>query len=217
MDHQDTPSTWMELSTYLTNICGAWMPVLAHLSDNHFRNLCQRLYSESQAWVDGGPAAIYHYCSWSMKSVPVPNTTCQGWKQSFRWSSYHWNVGTWRFGVSLGWITPGDFLMRSTMTLGCLHRICAKWLQPQHIIDRNNLHMCHARCRNVWNGCLSVAFFTVNVACHVINTGLIVRLNSSFWCNDLCTWFVWIFPLVNTYIGSQMQSFICIIRNHLGW
>jgi hypothetical protein len=53
-------------------------------------------------------------------------------------------------------------------------------------------------------------------ACPVVNKGLISAQISSFPCNQLHTGFVWILPLVNTYIRRRIQSFQHLMGYLLG-
>jgi len=129
---------------------------------------------------------------------------------------YHWNVGTWRVWVSLGWISPGDFLPPPTTSLGGLYRIHGNGIHKHRIIDSYWLHTCHDHHRNAWKGCLGITFCADDEACHCVKNGLISPQISSFPCNRFLTHFVWLIPLVNIYICGWIQSFKRLIGHLLG-
>ena len=66
--------------------------------------------------------------------------------------------------------------------------------------------MCHDHRQNACKGCLGVAFCADDVACHVINTGLIEPQISCFRWNQLLTGIMSIICLVNMYISGRIQS-----------
>ena len=96
-------------------------------------------------------------------------------------------------------------------------RICGKGIHIHHIVDGYRLHMWHDHCRNAWKHCLGIVFCANNEACHVPNKGLISPQILSFPCNQLLTSVIWILPLVNIYIGGQIQSFKLLMWYLLGW
>jgi len=126
-------------------------------------------------------------------------------KQLLRWFIYHWNVGTWRFWVSLCWINPGDFLRWPTMNLGSLHRILGKSIHKHCIIDSYRLHTSHDNRRTAGTSWLGVVFCANDETCHIVNKRLILGQISSFPWNQLLSSFLWILPLVNTYICGWIQ------------
>jgi len=136
-----------------------------------------------------------------------PNAQYQQWDQLLWWLIYHWEIGTWRIWVSLGWIIPGDWLIPPTMNQDGLHRIYGKESHKHWIFECYRLHPCHDHWKNAWRSCLGIGFCTDDKACHIFNKALISLQISIFLCSQLLTGFVWIFPQVNIYIPGRIQLF----------
>jgi len=152
----------------------------------------------------------------SKQSLWEPDGQWHKWKQLLRWFIYHWNVGTWRVWVSLGWITPGDFFIPPTMNQGGIQRICGKGIPKHCIMDGYRLHSCHEHCWNAWKSCLCVVFCACDEACHVINKVLILPQIFCCPCIQLLIGLVWILRLVDIYISGKIQSFKCVFKYLLG-
>jgi hypothetical protein len=55
--------TWLEVWPYLTDVCRAWKPILAHYPGYHYPDLCRWVCLKSINKVERRLALEYHYCT----------------------------------------------------------------------------------------------------------------------------------------------------------